>query len=72
MTRALTVIQGDLEPPTSFVSRLAARNDCDSLGSFCADMGLDIAAIICGADGEIERLADLAGADPLPRPMRYA
>lgn len=63
MTLALTVIQGDLEPPTSFVSRLAARNGCDTAATFCADMGLDIAAIIRGADAEIDRLADLAGAD---------
>lgn len=58
-----TVVQGEMEPVTSFLSRLALRNRCPSPSAFCSDMGLDPARIRSGVAEEIERLADLAGAD---------
>lgn len=66
MRLARTVAQGDLEPPTSLASRLALRNGCPSVTSFCDDMGLDFGCILQGDDEEIDRLADLAGAEPEP------
>lgn len=59
---SLTVDIGDRETPTSFASRLAARNFV-SARVFCADMGLRFQAIVDGRPDEIQRLADLAGAD---------
>lgn len=49
------------ETPTSLVSRLARRNRCAGARVFCGDLGLSWTAIVRGDEGEIGRLASLAG-----------
>ncbi|MES0827468.1 TniQ family protein [Ruegeria sp. SCP11] len=58
----LTLQPAELEIPTSFLSRLAARNGCADISDLCADLGLDLGAISNGDKRAIEdlcRLADL-------------
>ncbi|WP_460272839.1 TniQ family protein [Celeribacter sp. ULVN23_4] len=63
MTLSLTVPLTDMEPVTSFLSRVAMRNLCERASSFCADVGLSFRAILQGDEDQIKMLADLAGAD---------
>lgn len=62
---ALTVAPTACEAPTSFLSRLAARNLSPDIVTFAKDVGLDIGAIICGDDREIHSLCRVAGCSPL-------
>lgn len=62
MTRlALTLPVSPLETPTSYASRLAARNLSPDLATFCQDVGLDFAAISTGDSEAIAHLCTLAG-----------
>lgn len=58
---ALTLPPAPQETPTSYLSRLAARNLYDDMESFAQDVGLDVPAIACGAEPAIMRLCALAG-----------
>ena len=58
---ALSLTPAPLETPTSFVSRLAARNGCESMRSFCADLGLDLRSISNGDPRAISELCSIAG-----------
>ncbi len=58
---ALTLRPAALEIPTSFLSRLAARNGCPDMASFCSDVGLDLLAISNGEEGALKELCHLAG-----------
>lgn len=58
---ALTLRPAALETPTSFLSRLAARNGCPDMVSFCYDLGLDLIAISNGEGSSIEDLCHVAG-----------
>ncbi|UWR03684.1 TniQ family protein [Ruegeria conchae] len=58
---ALTLRPAALETPTSFLSRLAARNGCPDKVSFCYDLGLDLIAISNGERSAIEDLCHFAG-----------
>lgn len=62
---ALTVAPSACEAPTSFLSRLAARNLSPDIFAFSKDVGLNIGAIICGDEQEIHSLCSLAGCSPL-------
>ncbi|MEG3662935.1 TniQ family protein [Celeribacter halophilus] len=61
MTLSLTVPLADMEPVSSFLSRIALRNLCDRASSFCADVGLNFSGAIKGEVDQIERIADLGG-----------
>lgn len=63
MTLALTVPLADMEPVSSFVSRIAYRNLCKRASSFCADVGLSFSGIIRGDEDQIRMVADLGAAD---------
>lgn len=63
MTLALTVPLADMEPVTSFVSRLAYRNLCKRASSLCADVGLSFSGIMRGDEDQIKMVADLGGVD---------
>ncbi|MBO9410764.1 MULTISPECIES: TniQ family protein [unclassified Ruegeria] len=58
---ALTLHPAALETPTSFLSRLAARNGCPDMVSFCSDLGLDLIAVSRGEEAALEHLCCLAG-----------
>ncbi|MFT3688252.1 TniQ family protein [Paenirhodobacter sp.] len=60
MTLALTLPVSPLEMPTSYLSRLAARNLAPDLWTFCQDVGLDFAAISNGDGVAIAHLCTLA------------
>ncbi|POR42177.1 TniQ family protein [Methylobacterium sp. V23] len=49
------------ESACAYLSRLAARNCVPCVKHFCADMNLDLRAILDGRPPELERLAALAG-----------
>lgn len=57
---ALTLIASPLETPTSYLSRLAARNYCDDIATFCKDVGIDLGGISCGETPPIRHLCHLA------------
>ncbi len=62
MTRlALTLPASPLETPTSYLSRLAARNLSPDLHSFCADLGFDLPALVNGDTAAVDHLCSLAG-----------
>lgn len=58
---ALTLPPSPLEMPTSYLSRLAARNLATDIGAFCQDVGLNFAAISTGDAAAIAHLCALAG-----------
>lgn len=58
---ALTLAASPQESPTSYLSRLAARNFGDDLGSFCLDTGIDLAALSTGDMGVVRQINSLAG-----------
>lgn len=58
---ALTLPPHPAEMPTSYLSRLAARNYCEDVGSFCLDVGLDFAALTNGDAGAVQSLNRLVG-----------
>jgi len=58
---ALSLTPAPLETPTSFVSRLAARNGCESMRSFCVELGLDLHAISNGDPRAMAALCSVAG-----------
>ena len=62
MTRlSLTLPASPLETPTSYLSRLAARNLIPDLYSFCGDLGFDLPALINGDTTAVQHLCALAG-----------
>ncbi|MDM7458010.1 MAG: TniQ family protein [Paracoccus sp. (in: a-proteobacteria)] len=62
MTRlALTLPASPLETPTSYLSRLAARNLSPDLHSFCADLGFDLPALVNGDTAAVCQLCSLSG-----------
>ncbi|MFB2594853.1 TniQ family protein [Paracoccus sp. p4-l81] len=62
MTRlALTLPVSPLETPTSYLSRLSARNLSPDLHSFCADLGFDLPALVNGDMAAVYHLCSLAG-----------
>lgn len=62
MTRlALTLPASPLETPTSYLSRLAARNLSPDLHSFCADLGFDLPALVNGDTAAVCHLCSLSG-----------
>lgn len=67
----LTCTPVERETPTSFASRLAARNKVARASDFCLEMRLSWKAIMMGDTVEISRLADLAGVSASPL-QRYA
>lgn len=58
---ALTLAPAATESPTSYLSRLAARNHCESLMSFCLDVGIDLPALSTGAMETVTEVTKLAG-----------
>ncbi|MFP3360473.1 hypothetical protein R0K17_24480, partial [Planococcus sp. SIMBA_143] len=58
---ALTLDASPFEQPTSYMSRLAARNHCESLMSFCLDVGIDLPALSNGAVDAVADVTKLAG-----------
>lgn len=58
---ALTLQPSPYETPTSYISRLAARNYCEHLPTFCADVGIDLGAVSCGDAEAIRYVCRLAG-----------
>jgi hypothetical protein len=54
---------GTSEPPTSYLSRLAALNGLSAL-ELCSDFGIDFQGIVDGAEDAVSGLADLAGLPP--------
>lgn len=61
LTLTLEVRPG--ETPTSFASRLAARNLRDNVRTFCSDMGLAFSGLVTGEKQAVEAICDLAGVD---------
>ena len=61
---ALTLPVSKLETPTSYLSRLAARNHCDSISSFCYDVGIELGAVSSGDREAIQFITKIAD---LPR-----
>ena len=61
MSLALTLPASPREMPTSFLSRLAARNLYASAWDFAADLGLDMNAVACGEEDALHQLCTLAG-----------
>lgn len=59
----LTVPHHPLEPATSLISRLAARNGVASVTDFCRDIGFPYKALVRGDRNAIVQLARLAGCD---------
>ena len=59
-TLALTLIASPHEAPTSYLSRLAARNYCDNIATFCLDLGIDLGGVSCGETAPIRHLCHLA------------
>lgn len=59
-TLALTLNASPYETPTSYLSRLAARNYCDDLATFCMDVGIDLGGVSCGETAAIRYLCHLA------------
>ena len=59
-TLALTLKASPYETPTSYLSRLAARNYCDDLATFCMDVGIDLGGVSCGETAAIRYLCHLA------------
>lgn len=51
------------ETPTSYCSRLAARNLCSSAQEFCLDMGFTLAGLVEGNDKALVGLATVSGVD---------
>ncbi|WP_273503350.1 TniQ family protein [Paracoccus sphaerophysae] len=58
---ALTLPADPREMPTSYLSRLAARNQAQTAAAFAKDMGLDHTGIVCGHPEAIAGLCCLAG-----------
>ncbi|WP_170327992.1 TniQ family protein [Ruegeria arenilitoris] len=58
---ALSLRPAAQEIPTSYLSRLAARNGCSDMASFCSDVGLDLLALSNGDRGALKELCHLAG-----------
>ncbi len=58
---ALTLPANAGELPTSYVARLAARNFCDNIVSFCRDVGIDLGAISVGDEEAIKFVCRLSG-----------
>ncbi|WP_081972969.1 TniQ family protein [Paracoccus sanguinis] len=61
MRLGLTLPASPREMPTSFLSRLAARNLYLSAANFAADLGLKVNAIACGDPDAVRQLTELAG-----------
>lgn len=61
MPLALRVPPSPREMPTSYVSRLAARNLSPDIWTFCLDTGLDFTAITVGDADAVNHLCVLAG-----------
>lgn len=59
-TLALTLNASPYETPTSYLSRLAARNYCDDIATFCMDVGIDLGGVSCGETAAIRYLCHLA------------
>lgn len=64
-TLALRVPFGEGETASSFCSRLALRNECDSAGEFCREMGMSFIEVVNGNPEALEKLAYLGRADPI-------
>jgi len=60
---ALTVEPSELEPATSWVSRLALRNGCRTAQEFALDMGVSWKAIRVGDQSSISRICEIAKID---------
>ncbi len=58
---ALTLPVSPRETPTSYLSRLAARNFSEDLHSFCLDTGIDLVALATGDKETVEQVIRLAG-----------
>lgn len=58
---ALTLPVDPREMPTSYLSRLAARNLCGGIVDFACDVGLDFVGIVCGETAALDGLRRLAG-----------
>ncbi|MCL6285737.1 TniQ family protein [Ruegeria sp. 2012CJ41-6] len=62
MTRlALTLPPSPFEMPTSYLSRLAARNFSEDLETFCSDLGIDLGALSNGDMAVVRQINHLAG-----------
>ncbi|MBK4218084.1 TniQ family protein [Paracoccus caeni] len=61
---ALTLTASPRETPTSYVSRLAARNLSSDLWGFCLDVGLNFPALSTGDPASVAHLCNLAGLPP--------
>lgn len=61
MPLALRVPPSPREMPTSYISRLAARNLSPDIWTFCLDTGLDFTAITVGDAAAVKHLCALAG-----------
>lgn len=59
----LTVAHHPMEPATSFISRLAARNGVRSVLEFCRDIRFPYSALVAGDPDAIKLLAQLGGCD---------
>ncbi|WP_421702756.1 TniQ family protein [Aliiroseovarius sp.] len=57
----LTLAVSPFETPTSYLSRLAARNFSDRIDAFCKDVGVDLGAVSRGDSEAIRYLCRLAG-----------
>ncbi len=57
---ALTITPSPLETPTSFISRLAARNYCDDIKAFCYDVGIELGNVSYGYRDAIKYVCHLA------------
>ncbi len=60
---ALTVEPSELEPATSWISRLAQRNGCSTAQEFALDMGVSWKAIRVGDQSAISRICEIAKVD---------
>lgn len=60
----VTVSHYPLEPATSFISRLAARNGILSVRGFCRDIRFPYSALVAGDLEAIKLLAQLGACDP--------
>ncbi|OSP54460.1 hypothetical protein BV911_12750 [Pseudoruegeria sp. SK021] len=61
MPLPLTLPSSPLETPTSYLSRLAARNFAPHILDFAIDLGLDFAALTNGKDSSVRHLCACAG-----------
>ena len=60
---ALTLEPSRFEPPTVYLSRLAARNHSDDLKSFCFDLGISLGDVSRGVESEIRFVETIANLD---------